>query len=425
MRASVALVAATSVALALVGCSGSTDPFRIGILSDCYGPFSSAHEVIVASAELPLIERGGRLTGQSPTSGVEDATVAGRPVELLVGCVTGTQDVIPEARRLVEESGADAVIGPLYPNHGPVLHDYARTRPDTVFLIQPSGAPEVTLADPLPNVFRFTLDTAQEAAGLGSYAYRELGWRTAATIADDTPYGWGNVAGFVAEFCAVGGRVVDREWVPLATDPSGFASTIPSSVDGVYLGAAISPMHGFVRQYSARHRDSASRLLANATLLYDQLIVARSPGLVAAGSMPFAPTPALQAHIATFAKAFPTIPAATALAPLGLPYRDGVEAVLQALEDADGSDEKLLSSLGALRLNTPTGRVRLDANHQAVGPNYLSRVDTDAQGKPQIRTLRVVPDVEQTFGGYFTSATPPPSRTAPACRRSEPPAWAR
>ena len=417
MRASAAVLLAC-VALVQGGCGGSEpEPFRIGILSDCYGPFSSAHELIVASAELPLIGRGGRLAGRTPSDGVAGASAAGRPVELLVGCVTGTEDVIPEARRLVEEEHADVLVGPLYPEHGLVLRDYARRRPETAFLIQPSGAPELTLRDPARNVFRFTADNAQSAAGLGSYAYHELGWRTAATVADDTPYGWGNVAGFVAEFCALGGRVVDRRWVPPGTEAAGVAARIPDSADGVYMGAAVSPMRGFVRQYSDRHENASRRLLANAALLPE--LVADVPGIVAAGPVPFQPTRAQQAHVAAFAKAFPRIPAAAALNQLALPFNDGVEAAVEALERTNGeTGARLVDALAKLELDSPAGRVRLDANRQAVGPNYLSRVAADARGKPVIRTLEVVRDVEQTFGGYFGPDSPPPSRTDPTCTRS-------
>jgi branched-chain amino acid transport system substrate-binding protein len=413
-------------ATVLAGCAGSTaEPFRVGILSDCYGAFSSHHAQMIASAELPLIERGGELRGRGPSTGVEGASVAGRDVELLDGCVTGTPDVIPEARRLVEEEGAQVLVGPLFPDHGLVLREYARTRPDTTFLIQPSGAPEVTLERPLHNVFRFTLDNAQEAAGLGSYAYRVLGWRTATTIADDTPYGWGTVAGFVAEFCAAGGRVVDRQWISLGTDPALLAPGLPS-VDGVYLGGTISPMGGFVRGYSELYSDFTRRLLANAVLLFDPEIVTSAPGLVVAGRQPFQPTHAMQAYVAAFAKAFPTLPAALALDPLAPPYRDGVEAALEALEHSDGSSGAAFrTALSKLELESPFGTVRLDANRQAVAPNYLDQVVVNAQGKPSIKTLRVIPDVEQTFGGYFTQGGPPPNRTSPACRRATPPPWAR
>jgi branched-chain amino acid transport system substrate-binding protein len=427
MRARASALVVAGLALIAGGCGGSEpEPFRVGILSDCYGPFSSAHELIVASAELPLIKRGGRLVGRNPSDGVDGGSAAGRRVELLVGCVTGTGDVIPEARRLVEEEHAAVLVGPLYPQHGLVLRDYARRRPETAFVIQPSGAPELTLTNPAPNVFRFTADNAQSAAGLGAYAYRKLGWRTAATVADDTPYGWGNVAGFVAEFCALGGRVVERRWVPPPSDPTGIAAQIPDSINGVYLGAAISPMRGFVQRYSEGHPGGARRLLANTVLLYDPQIVAGAPGLVAAGSPPLQPTRAEQEHVAAFAKAFPRIPAASALAPLAVPFHDGVEAAVEALERADGATgRKLMAALARLELESVGGPVHLDANRQAVAPNYLTRVTRDARGKPVTRTLEVVGGVEHTFGGYFRPTDPPPSRTAPACRKATPPAWAR
>src|SRR5439155_6917771 len=136
------------------------------------------------------LKRGGTLRGTTPSAGVHGAEVAGRPVELRSGCVHSIEEVLPEARRLVEEDGANLLIGLLDPQQGLVLRQYARLRPETTFLIQPSDAPELTLRNQASNVFRFAPDAAQVAAGLGSYAYRELGWRTAVTIGDDVPYGW-------------------------------------------------------------------------------------------------------------------------------------------------------------------------------------------------------------------------------------------
>jgi len=428
-RAGLGAVAISLLALA-VGCGGGgKSAVRIGILSDCYGAFRSAHELIVASAELPLIERGGKLSGRTPSEGIEGASVAGRPVELLIGCVAGTEDVLPEARRLVEEDGAQILIGPLFAEHGLVLRDYARRRPEATFLIQPSPALELTLTNPARNVFRFTSNAAQSTAGLGWYAFHELGWRTAATVADDVPYGWENVAGFIAEFCAVGGRIVDREWLPLGADPAARAPQIPRSVDGVYLGAALSPMQGFVRRYAAVHHEPARHILAQEVLLLDPQVVARTPGLVAAGTLPLQTTMTEQTYVAAFARAFPTIPPASALAPLAIPFHDGVEAALRALERVDGdlsnSQRRFRDALARVRLESPTGRLRLDGNRQAIVPNYLTRVTTDAQGKPAMTTMKVVPNVEQTFGGYFEPGGPPPSRIAPGCKKGNPPPWAR
>jgi branched-chain amino acid transport system substrate-binding protein len=424
MRASARVWLLTGFVLALTaGCGGAETPVRIGVLSDCYGPFSSAHELIVASSELPLLERGGKLRGPSPSDGVEDVSVAGRPVELLIGCITGTEDVLPETRRLVEEEGADVVVGPLYPEHGLVVRDYARRHPDTTFLTQPSGAPELTLTDPARNVFRFTTDNAQNAAGLGSFAYHELGWRRAAVVADDSPYGWGNVAGFVAEFCALGGRIIQRNWIPFLSEPAQVLPNIPSSTDGVYLDVVLSPVHTFLRRYSETGHDLPTHVLANAAILSDLTVVPRARGIVVGGSQPFEPPASAAAYVEAFTKAFPSIPAAAALSVLAVPYRDGVEAALEGLERSDGATgPDLMAALADLELGSLNGTVRLDRTHQAVASNYLSRVAH--QGKPEIRTLRVVPDVEQTFGGYFKPGDPPPSRTAPACRRHKPPPWA-
>jgi branched-chain amino acid transport system substrate-binding protein len=405
------------------GCgSSNAQPFRIGILSDCYGFAGGLHELNVASAELPLIGRGAKLLGSRPLGLIGPATVAGRRVELLVGCVAGTVEVIPQARRLVEEDGAQVIVGPQDPAEGMALRQYARTRPGTAFLVEPSAAPELTLTDPGRNVFRFTLDAAQSNAGLGDYAFRQLGWRTAAVVADDVPYAWEQAAGFVAEFCALGGRVVDRIPIPLLSDPAAAAAKVPGDVDGVYVGpAGVSAMSAFLKRYSSLGHDLSRQLVSGAGLVADPGALPFAQGVVVAGSPAARPIRSGRAYMAAWAKAFPTIPAAGALTATSLAYGVGVEAALAALARAHGTTgTPLMVALSRLRLDSPLGRIRLDRDRQAIGPNYLSRVT--AAG---IRTLRVVPDVEHTFGGYFRPGDPAPSATSPECVKRTPPPWAR
>jgi branched-chain amino acid transport system substrate-binding protein len=424
MRASaLAALLASAVATLVTGCGSSkAQPFRIGILSDCYGFASGSNELNVASAELPLIERGAKLLGRKPSDGVGSVSVAGRRVELSVGCVAGTDEVIPEARRLVEEDGAQAIVGPEDPAEGMALRQYARKRPGTAFLIEPSAAPELTLSRSAPNVFRFTLDAAQSVAGLGGYAYRLLGWRKAAVVADDVPFAWEEAAGFVAEFCALGGRIVDRVWIPLFTDPAAAAAKVPRSVDGIYLGpAGVSLASAFLRRYSSLGHDLSRQLVSSAGLFADPGVIPLAKGVVVGGSPAVQPTQPERAYMGAWAKAFPTIPAKGALTGLSLAYDVGVEAALEALTRAHGTTGRpFLDALTGLQLDSPLGRIRLDRDRQAIGPNYLSRVTTEG-----IRTVRVVPDVEQTFGGYFTPANPPPSETSPRCVKQTVPPWAR
>jgi len=74
-RCELALALAVAIAVVAAGCGGSsTRPFRIGILSDCFGPFGGAHELNLAAAEVPLIELGAKPRGRRPSSGSRPST---------------------------------------------------------------------------------------------------------------------------------------------------------------------------------------------------------------------------------------------------------------------------------------------------------------------------------------------------------------
>jgi branched-chain amino acid transport system substrate-binding protein len=104
-----------------------------------------------------------------------------------------------------------------------------------------------------------------------------------------------------------------------------------------------------------------------------------------------------------------------------------MEAVGLALEAVDGDlsdgQSRFQAALADIELDAPNGHLRLDGNRQAIGPNYLQRVTKTPTGLT-MRTHATLPDVEQTFNGYFDSSAPL-SRDAIECRPGDPPAWAR
>ena len=434
MRASLhgAIGVAVLVAVFTAGCGGGgSDAVRVGVLADCTGIFGSLRDVMVGAAEVPLLERGARPVGAKPSEGVTGARVAGKPVHLVLGCSewSAYRVLIAEARRLVEKEGVDIVVGPSGESDGLVLRELARRYPRVSFVLAQSRAPETTLRNPARNVFRFQPDAAQLTAGLGSYAYRDLGWRTAAVVAGDYVLSWPEVAGFVAEFCALGGRVVSRIWTPAAAPlTEGLATRIPRGVDGVALIPAIAFVDwaGFVKAYARRRPDVAEHLVLGPEALLEKsnrINAARlAPGVVGGDQGRFDRKNSIWRRMQhELAQTFPGVApqrSSPAEFPLMVAYRNAMEATLAALERVDGDPARLGPALARLELDGPTGRIRLDANRQAIAPVYLSRVGRDASGKPTVRMLRVVPNVEQTFGGYFTSMTPPPTRTTPACRRT-------
>ena len=100
-------------------------------------------------------------------------------------------------------------------------------------------------------------------------------------------------------------------------------------------------------------------------------------------------------------------------------------ATLKALAGTGGDlsdgERRFMARLAKVELDAPNGHVRLDRNHQAVAPTYLLRFRTSNVGRP----YRTIPNVETTFGGYFKPSDPPASETTPACRKGNPPPWAR
>jgi branched-chain amino acid transport system substrate-binding protein len=347
--------------------------------------------------------------------------------------------LIAEARRLIEKERVDVLIGPPLDSDGLVLREIARRFPRVTFLLTLSRAQETTLRDPAPNVFRFQPDGAQQTAGLGAYAYKKLGWRTAAVVGEDFVTSWERAAGFVAEFCALGGRISKRIFAPVGAASPKLAKALPPGVDGVALLPAVAfvDWSPFVRAYAQQRRQINRHLVLGPEMLIIAAnrahLAKAAPGAVAGGSEPYvADNPVWVRMRRQFERWFPDVirtESVPAEYPLALAYRNAVEAAVEALARADGDlsqkQARFRAALAHLALETPTGTIRLDKNRQAVAPAYLTRVGASRSGKPFLRTIRVVPNAEETFSGYFSALTQPPSAVAPTCRRRPPPPWAR
>ena len=241
--ASLALVGA--VGAGTVGATtvpaGDGEPLRLGILAECEGAFGGFNEDTVAGVTLAMVNFAGATSNSTTTAldGFTGAVAGGRPIEVVgVGCGDDTADrIIQEVRTLVEQNNAEIVIGPLSGDEAIAIANYAKDHPEVTFIDGIAGSQEPTLQVQAENYFRFHGDGAQWNAGLGDRLYNEAGWRTAAVIADDYSFGWTSAAGFIADFCAVGGDVVTRVFPPLGTtDYSSFIQQLPDpdEVDGYF-----------------------------------------------------------------------------------------------------------------------------------------------------------------------------------------------
>ena len=416
------LLALSVVLLTAAGCGGGGDPLRIGVITDCpTGSFGQDQAPETAGAELPLIRRGARLSGATSLEAPEGASVGGHPVQLEIACAESfnSKSALFQLRWLVESRHVAAVVAPMHELDTFVAR-YARQHPEIVFMLAGYDQSS-TLRYATPNMFRFELDNAQLSAGLAAYAYRRLGWRNVTTVGQDDAPDWSAPAGFDAEFCALGGHVRQRLWAPGgAGGDRHWARHVSSATDGVFLApgfyTATSETSDFLRRW-ARHHDLSRQLVVG----WDaDKLDPRPSGVVAVSSWPWAHTPAWQRFEEGFKNAFPKIDDPDGV---GLTYYDEVEPLLEALEKVHGdtskSEQPLQDALADLHYASPEGPLHLDGHHQGIGPTYLGRM-----GDGTVHQFAVIPNVDETFGGYFGPHSAPPGPQSPACVKKPPPPWA-
>src|SRR3954452_19971693 len=238
--------------------TGSGTPIKIGVLSDCQGAFGSFDNQDLAGVVSAISQfAGGKPKNPDlPRAGWTGGAINGHPLKLVgIGCSNDQADTaIKETRRLMEQDGADIMIGPLSGDESTAVANYAKQHPTKTFVDGAAGAQDTTLKVDAPNFFRFNGDGAMWNAGLGDLAARKLHWRKAAIVSDDYSFGWTSAAGFIADFCGSGGKVTKRVFAPLnTTDYSSFAQQLPANVDGTFVGVGGAGLIPFLKAYEQAH----------------------------------------------------------------------------------------------------------------------------------------------------------------------------
>jgi branched-chain amino acid transport system substrate-binding protein len=419
---------------------GGGGTIKVGFLSDCEGAFGSFFEPTASGFNQALIDKAGaEPTGKKPSEGITGAKVAGKNIDVVgYGCADDTADkAIEETRRLVEQEGADILVGPLSGDEGIAVANYAKEHPDKTFINGIAGAQDSTLKVQAPNFFRYHPDGAQWSAGLGDYAYNDLGWKTAAIIGDDYSFPYTSLAGFVAEYCAIGGNITKRIWAPLGEkDYSSFISQIPDDVDGLYVGIGGSGLINFVKQYRQQRGElDTDRMMGN--VFWDDPLVLKEVGNSLIGGTTAAMTaadsddPEVEAYLDRLRGSYGDEIAGLGPSVFTYGYYTAGQALIKGLEAVDGdiSDPKALQdALAEVTLSAdqaPWGDVKLDENRQAISDIFVKRIvkDKTGDGVPDVETFRRIPEVDQTFGGFFSADSPAPDRENPKCEKQDPPSW--
>jgi branched-chain amino acid transport system substrate-binding protein len=372
-------------------------------------------------AQTGVIKLGGLTTLEGPFAGpgqdtfrgmtlaLEEVnyTVAGKKVEWIKASSDAKPDTaVARATKLIEQDNVDILVGPLSGSEGLAVKEYAKNHPGKTFVNGTSAATDTTLRNPAPNFFRFTTEGAQWQAGLGSYVYDVKKIRKVALVSEDYSFPYSQVMGFMTEFCAKGGRVTKKFWVPLgAKDFSSVVAGLPSDVDAIYAVLGASAAINFLTQYN----QAGGKLpTIGGSITLDQTVLAsRGPweerivGANTAGPIADASEePAWLEFVKAYKKRFPDGLPSPSLFAHG--YYVSTKAVLLALKEVNGDlsdgQKKLQAALAKLKFDTPTGLVSLDENRQAIANIYVTEVARRSDGALYNKVVKVAKNVNQTLG---------------------------
>lgn len=389
------LVGATTVITVALGTSAAyaQQAIRMGVLTTLEGPFAQAGQDGLRGVELALEEIG--------------YTVAGKKIEMVKESSNTKPDVaVAKTRKLIEQDKVDFVIGPLSGGEGLAVKDYAKTVPGKTFLNGTSGAQDTTLRNPASNFFRFSADGAQWQAGLGSYAYDVKKYRNIAVVSEDYSFPYSQLMGFQIEYCGRGGKIAQKNWVPLGTkDYTSVIARLPQDVDAIYVLLGGSDAVNFFTQY---YQSGGKANIIGGSVTVDQNVLStkgtfrnKMIGLISAGPIADASSdPKWAAFVNAYKKKFPDGFSSPSLFAHG--YYVNTKAALRALAEINGelsdSQQKFQKALAALQFDTPTGMVRLDENRQAIADNFVTEVVQGPSGSFQNKLVKTANAVPQTLG---------------------------
>lgn len=407
-----ALLAAGSTAVSAQDAAG---PVKIGVLATLEGTYTALGEDGVRGLKMALAAAGNK--------------AGGREVQLVIQSTDASPDsALRGARKLVEQDAVEIVIGPLSGSEGIAIRDYSKTQPKVTFINGISAAMETTYVEPSENFFRFNTDGAQWSAGLGSYIYNEKGYRNIATVGEDYSFVYTQVFGLVTEFCAAGGQVAERLWVPLGTKDFGsIIAALPVEVDAIYLGLGGGDAVNFLNQY--QQAGGEARLIGG-SLMVDGTVLSSEGS--AKRALIATPSSGPQAdswddqgwkdYVKAYQDAFPPEERFPSPSLLATGYYNASNAMLQCMTTVGGNlsdgQAAFRGCLSKLTLKAPNGTITLDENRQAIGANFISEVVENTDGTLSTKMVKMVENVKQTLGidpAAFAKIGLP-SRDTPACQ---------
>jgi branched-chain amino acid transport system substrate-binding protein len=251
---------------------------------------------------------------------------------------------------------------------------------------------------------------SQETFPLGTYAAKNLHYKTAALVCQDYTWGWETCGGFHYAFQQAGGKVVQKIFVPIGTtDYAPFVTQLKRDVDVVYTTLIGADLPRFVKAYND------FGYMGKVPLLGSEDIVAadayRYYGPEAAGIMGITPfstalnRPEMKKYVAAYRKLTGKDPTfwgeATYVAAMIID-RTIQKFEAEGIPKAQIPDyvrhhaEKFIKTIRTINLSdTPSSPVTVDPYNFAIRNFYLVKLVKESDGKLGEQLVKTFPHVSQ------------------------------
>ena len=381
-----------AAAAALAGPVWAQETMKIGLLATLEGPFAAPGQDGMRGADLALKQKNGM--------------AGGKKIEFVKVSSDATPDkAVAPTRKAVEQDKVQIMIGPLSGDEGVAVKNYAKTQPNVTFVNGSSGAQATTLVDPAPNFYRFNTEGAQWMVGLGEHALGK-GYKKMFLISEDYGFPYSQVQGFMASYCAKGGKVVDKAWVPLGTkDYASVIAKIPKDVDALLVVLGGSDAVNFLTQYE---QAGGNKPMVGGSITVDQTVLnykgkRRESLLGTASAGPMADsidTAEWKKFVADYKANFKDgFPSPSLFAYL---YYINTKAALDALDavkgDLSNGQKAYREALQKTNFKGPAGDVKIDANRHGVGTTYITEASKAPDCSFYNKVVKSVPNVTETLG---------------------------
>lgn len=362
-------------------------PIRIGLLAPLTG--------VVASGGREMVE-GTQFFFESIKN-----TVAGRKIELIIEDDASNPDTaLQKARRLVEQSNVNWLIGNLLANTGLAVANYVKGT-GTPYFIPIIAADDLTQRHGIRNVVRVAgYSASQFTRPLADWALKQ-GYKRIATISQDYTFGHEQCGGLAQTFTEGGGTIVQQFWHPLNTaDFSPYLGQIANmKVDAVFAMETGADATRLIQQYASFGLKGKIPLLGamNATdqsvirTLGDECEGIISPAHFAEG----ADNPTTQKFVADYTAKFQKTPSL-----YGFSMYSGAMWVSKAMEamagKIDNRDQFIDTVMKTQLADSPLGKtVRLDEFGNPIYDVYIRKVVKRPDGKFWNVPIETYPSVSQ------------------------------